>query len=541
MDEACDLRTVDRKVDVSDDRMDTLPTGDNAGDDRRMSSDGKVDGKTVCEESLEGNAADRGGSTNSVIVPQDEDDKMIECDVCMDEDYHSVDRGAIRIDGEPVCVGANIEYVGSFENNRECNDRLDDFVEGSVEADDDTTAGDEAIDEASDLRTLDRMTDESDDRMVTLATGDNAGDDRRMSSDGKVDGKIVCEESLVSNAADRGGSTNSVIVPQDEDDKMIKCDNCMDEFYHSVDRGAIRSDSEPVCVGANIEYVGSSENNRECNDRLDDFVEGSVQANDDTTAGEYNRSAEEADEDRIFCHNTGVDRLDVCVNDRRFSLDHRNMLPASESEAICLENPLLTDIANRKCYLDLMNWSDPLVADMADRSMVAADLQAPVPLPELSDLSGCRGSKLRRSRGRKKKFNDSFAYDADVDKTICVDRSQNVLDSRAGHRMSVLGSNNNHLATDGEPSSFEFPLLANIASRADEQARRDWLDPIVANETSGLLSTMAQQLQKKLPHVPDMDATCTGGRLRRPRGRPKKSNPTSVCTPTSPLNSKASN
>ena len=113
------------------------------------------------------------------------------------------------------------------------------------------------------------------------------------------------------------------------------------------------------------------------------------------------------------------------------------------------------------------------------------------------------------------------------------------MDGRADHRMVVLGSSNKHLGTDGESSNLEFPLLADIASRTVGLKRNDWLDPIVVNETSGLLTTKVQQSQKKLPHVPNMDAASTGGHLRRPRGRPKKSNQTSVCTPTPPLVSKA--
>ena len=104
----------------------------------------------------------------------------------------------------------------------------------------------------------------------------------------------------------------------------------------------------------------------------------------------------------------------------------------------------------------------------------------------------------------------------------------------ADNSRSVLSLSYKQQTPNGETPCLENHLLADIESKADGRVWNDRLDPMVFAETRERRSIAAQQ-----PHVVATDGhdtadESTGSHFRRPRGRPKKSNQPSLCTPKPP-------
>ena len=437
VDESCDLRINVLEEKGTNDRVHVLPSVAEAGDDRTMDWDDKVDENIEGDGSIDDITVDRGGFTVSAVVPEAGDDKRIECEDRIDDNSDTDDRGDFRVEDRPVCV----------VNKSECE-----YGRSNGEA-------------------------------GVLAAVNVAHVHRTMRFNDNVDDKIECV--------------------QCSDDRLEEND------YFGVFHTLTEAEDGDDRLGAGD---GNTENKFECKDKNDGSVHDRVECVDDKIEWVCNRSTEVTEEDRSKCDNTGVDSFDDNVNDRMIKFEYRNKFPAPDDETICLENPLLADIASRKCGVVLNDWFDPIAADEVGRSLVVT---AQLTLHDLPGLSEYRGSHLRRPQGRPKKSNDRAACDADVDRTRRDGRSLEKWEGKADDSMSELGRSNKHLASDGESTCLETHLLAYIASRADGMNWYDRLDPIVAIETSEWLSIPVQQTQEVLPVVSDMAAGSKGSHLRR--------------------------
>ena len=117
-----------------------------------------------------------------------------------------------------------------------------------------------------------------------------------------------------------------------------------------------------------------------------------------------------------------------------------------------------------------------------------------------------------------------------VNRRDCVDRIGENTDYTNDVCLCVLDRTYKQPAPEGIPNRLTDPLVADIVNRVIFGDVCDWFNPIVVDEAHRWLIVRDHHAQQSRPGLTDAP-TSTSSHLRRSRGRPKKSNPPSVCTP----------
>ena len=105
--------------------------------------------------------------------------------------------------------------------------------------------------------------------------------------------------------------------------------------------------------------------------------------------------------------------------------------------------------------------------------------------------------------------------------------------SKSDQKMALEGRRIDQTASINISLCHEDPVMFEVASRWGRTDLSAWIDPIVVHESVGGLSLGFQQEQQD-PVGQPASSVMSGSRssaLKRPRGRPKKSNIPSVRTP----------
>ena len=115
-----------------------------------------------------------------------------------------------------------------------------------------------------------------------------------------------------------------------------------------------------------------------------------------------------------------------------------------------------------------------------------------------------------------------------------LDRKPSYIASGSADRvekLSELGGRISIKTSEPEQNHFEDPLLTDLTNRMGRSVLDDRFDPFVLDEVSGWQAETPQLSQ----HAASVMSVTRDSHLKRPRGRPKKANPTLECTPqTSP-------